>query len=288
MTTSTFKEKRFINADYIGDYVQIGEEKMHYVEQGCGEPLILIHSVGQSLYTWHAVMSVLSVHYRVFALDLFGHGYSSCPPMEYSIDDHAESIARFCEAVGIESAHICGYSLGSFYALRFALAYPERVGRVILLTPGGITPTMPLYIRLLDNPLTGWAAAMMINERTIQSLLSECFFDQTCIDPLKISQYYLPLVNTEIKRAVISSLRAFGEENVLSQLRALNQEVLVIWGTEDRWHEMSIAELFHVAFNQVEFALIRNCGHIPHEEKPDRVTEHMIDFIQNGLQQKTP
>lgn len=288
MATHVFKEKRFMNADHMGDYVQIGEEKMHYLEQGSGEPLILIHTIGQSLYTWNAVMDALSEHYRVFALDLFGHGYSSCPPMEYSIDDHAESIARFTEAVGIESAHICAFSMGSFYALKFALAYPERVGRMILLTPGGITPTMPLFVRMLDNPITGWAAAMMINERTIENLLSECFFDQTCINPLKISEYYLPLANNEVKRSVVASLRAFGEENVLSALRTIEQEVLVIWGTEDRWHEMGIAELFHVAFKQVEFALIRNCGHIPHEEKPDRVTEHMIDFIQNGLEQKTP
>ena len=53
--------------------------RIHYIEAGTGEPLILVHTVGQSLYTWRRVFNRLSEHYRVIAPDLLGHGYSDRP-----------------------------------------------------------------------------------------------------------------------------------------------------------------------------------------------------------------
>ena len=77
------------------------------MESGKGEPLILVHSAGQSLYTFRRLFYKLAMYYRVIAVDLVGHGYSDRPDFfDYTIGDHAESLARFMDSMGIESAHI--------------------------------------------------------------------------------------------------------------------------------------------------------------------------------------
>ena len=78
----------FINSEQVGETIPIrlpgfdqkGEETfVHYLESGVGEPLLLIHGIGQSLYTWRNVFGELSENYRVIAIDLPGHGYSGRP-----------------------------------------------------------------------------------------------------------------------------------------------------------------------------------------------------------------
>ena len=90
--------------------------RIHYMEAGMGEPLLLIHTVGQSLYTWRGVFNLLSARYRVIAIDLPGFGYSDRPEnFSFSVEDYAEVIARFMDAKGIESAHIAAFSLGAAF-----------------------------------------------------------------------------------------------------------------------------------------------------------------------------
>ena len=142
--------------------------RIHYMEAGMGEPLLLIHTVGQSLYTWRGVFNLLSARYRVIAIDLPGFGYSDRPEnFSFSVEDYAEVIARFMDAKGIESAHIAAFSLGGAYAVSFALRHPERMGRLALLSPGGITPEMPLTIRMIDSPLFGFIASMLYNMNAV-------------------------------------------------------------------------------------------------------------------------
>ena len=97
----SLRSQLFINSEKVGDFVEItlpasGEDeegeiaRIHYLEAGVGEPLLLIHSLGQSLYTWRNVFAELSDNYRVIAIDLPGHGYSSRPDtFHYTADDFA-------------------------------------------------------------------------------------------------------------------------------------------------------------------------------------------------------
>jgi len=161
--------KKFINSEHVGNYVEItlpglprakGEEptpetvKIHYCEAGVGEPLILIHTVGQSLYTWRKVFDALAQHYRVIAIDLLGHGYSSRPlEFAYTIEEQSEALRLFMNAIGIRSAHIVGFSMGALYALDFVANNPDRVGKVVLLSPGGLTLT-GAQINAAETPYT--------------------------------------------------------------------------------------------------------------------------------------
>jgi pimeloyl-ACP methyl ester carboxylesterase len=105
--------------------------KLHYVVEGEGEPVVLIHGLYASArINWQmpGIVSLLSKKYRVIALDLPGHGESDKPA-----DDEAyglelvEDVARLLDHLKIEKAHIVGYSMGGMIAVKFMAMYQERV-----------------------------------------------------------------------------------------------------------------------------------------------------------------
>ena len=254
--------------------------RIHYIEAGTGEPLILVHTVGQSFYTWRRVFNRLSEHYRVIAPDLLGHGYSDRPlTFGYTIEEHAEALRLFMDALGIESAHFAAFSMGSAYALKFAMQNPSRVGRLVLVSPGGVTPEMPLSIRMIDSPMLGFLASRLYGLRTVEKLLHDAVFDLTNLTPDVVQEYYRPTSDPEGRRAVRLSLQYFEDEEIIANLRTLTADTLILMGAEDKWHSAESCELYHAALRNAGFAVVRNAGHLMHEEKPDRFVAAMLEFI---------
>lgn len=299
--------KRFINSEHTGNYINIelpieGEPvrkrrdgggrarfvrptikaKMHFVEEGNGEPLILIHSIGQSLYTWRRMFPYLSQYYRVIAVDLLGHGYSDkLEPHEfgYSIADHAMSIELFMNAMGIRSSHFCAFSMGSAYLIQLALNSPQRMGRMVLLAPGGLVPEMPLAIRMIDNPLLGGVACMLYNDRTVEKILESCYFDLTNINDEVIDQYFRPASDNMGRRCIRYSLQGHENEALVMRLREVVVPTLILLGGEDKWRSLQEAEVYHTAIRGAGLSIIRNAGHLLHEEKAQRVGGALTEFI---------
>ncbi|MCE5235663.1 MAG: alpha/beta hydrolase [Clostridiaceae bacterium] len=312
--------KKFINSEHVGDYVEFnlpapelperharkkplkeqpeetpegetvqpekeeapeGESvRMHYVEAGTGEPLILVHTIGQSVYTWRAAFNRLSEYYRVIAVDLLGHGYSDRPEtFGYTIEEHAEAIKLFMDAKGIKSAHFMGFSMGCAYVSQLAITNPERMGRIILLAPGGISPEMPLAIRMIDSTVLGPIASMLYGVRTVEGILSQCFFDLTSLTSEVASEYYRTVSDAAARRAVRYSLHYFDDTALNARLREVEQDILILQGGEDKWRSLAQAEFFHAAYKNACFAVVRNAGHLLHEEKPDKLVAAALEFI---------
>ncbi len=254
--------------------------RVHYIEAGTGEPLILVHTVGQSFYTWRRVFNRLSEHYRVIAPDLLGHGYSDRPfTFGYTIEEQADALRRFMDALGIESAHFAAFSMGCAYALKFAMQNPARVGRLVLVTPGGVTQEMPLSIRMIDSPVLGFLASRLYGLRTVEKMLHEAVFDLTNITPDVVQEYYRPASDPEGRRAIRLSLQYFEDEEIIANLRTLAADTLILMGAEDKWHTAESCELYHAALRNAGFSVVRNAGHLMHEEKPDRFIAALLEFI---------
>lgn len=291
--------KKYINSEHTGEYVDIelprpalnaeeetedtaaGERlRLHYIDMGTGEPMILLHTVGQSIYTWRNIMKYLSAGYRVIALDLPGHGYSSRPAnFKCAIEDYAEVLNLFMDAVGLQSAHFMCFSMSSAYALCLARQHPEKIGNIILLSPGGITPEMPLMVRMLDNPIFGGVASRLYNLRTVEKILGECFFDLTNLTPDYSAECYKTVSDAESRTIIRNSVYRYDEESIFKELRMLECPVLILWGCEDKWHTSELPELYHAAIKNASYAIVRNAGHLLHEEKADRVAALVNEYI---------
>ncbi|MBO4563473.1 MAG: alpha/beta fold hydrolase [Clostridia bacterium] len=257
--------------------------KVHYIQQGKGEDLILIHSVGQSLYTFRELISRLSSKFRVTALDLVGFGYSEKPYyFNYTPDEMAEFIERFMEALDINWAHMFGFSMGAGYVINFAKRFPDKVGRIVLLSPGGITAEMPSSIRSIDNRIFGGIAARMLSYKSVKKMLGECFFDLTNHTDDLVDEYYKPIATPESKRVIRTCVSFYDDEEVIRNLRDINAETLILWGSEDKWHPTDMANLFQAVMPNVKYTLVRNAGHLAHEEKAERIAQLIKMFIPCG------
>ena len=119
---------------------------LHYREQGTGEPLILLHGNGEDGSYFERQMDAFASRFRVIALDTRGHGRSPRGEAPFTIRQFADDLLAFMDGQGIERAHLLGFSDGGNIALAFALAHPERVGKLVLnganLDGGGVKPSV--------------------------------------------------------------------------------------------------------------------------------------------------
>src|SRR3712207_3608974 len=116
--------------------------QVHYAEQGDpalragrGEPLVFLHGTGDSWFSFSRLLPLLPARYRAYAFSQRGHGDSERPAAGYALDDFAADVAAFLDAVGVERATLVGHSTGTIIARRVAEARPERVARLVLLSP---------------------------------------------------------------------------------------------------------------------------------------------------------
>ena len=126
--------------------------QLHYIEQGQGKPLIMLHGNGESCDYFEHQISYFSSDFHVIAIDTRGHGLSPRGEKPFTIKQFAEDLHDFMDEKGIEKAILLGFSDGGNIALTFALKYPERVERMIVdganLFPSGVKPLYQWPIEL--------------------------------------------------------------------------------------------------------------------------------------------
>ena len=118
--------------------------QLHYIEQGQGQPLILLHGNGESCNYFEHQIPFFSKNYRVIAIDTRGHGNSPRGEKPFTIKQFAEDLRSFMDEKGMEKVILLGFSDGGNIALTFALKYPDRVEKMIVdganLFPSGVKP----------------------------------------------------------------------------------------------------------------------------------------------------
>ncbi|MBQ6481910.1 MAG: alpha/beta hydrolase [Anaerolineaceae bacterium] len=286
----TLSGKLFVNSRQVGDYIEItmpkAEKKpeeqirIHYLEAGIGEPLLLIHGLGQSLYTWRNLFAELSESYRVIAIDLPGHGYSDRPEYFcYSMDEMAEAIKLFLDEKEIISAHMIGFSTGAMYMLRLLTMYPEYVANCIAISPGGISKQMPSLIRSMKSPLKAVFTRNLFSFGDVKKCLQECFYDQTAIDDRVVNQYYEPLSDGYTREALMYAVQNFDLHYVTEQLKETDHEILLLWGKEDKWHLPNNSVFYQSILQNGRYFLVRNAGHIVQEDTPEKLYQVILSYI---------
>lgn len=114
-------------------FVQAGDLKIHYMKEGRGEPLILLHGWPETSYEWHNQIRSLSEHFTVYAPDNRGFGATDKPRIRITRDLLARDVVQFMDALGLEDALLAGHDWGGIIAFKVAVDFPERVRRLCLI-----------------------------------------------------------------------------------------------------------------------------------------------------------
>jgi 3-oxoadipate enol-lactonase len=143
--------------------VQAGSVRLAYRTWGRpgAPPVVLLHSLGDESSDWNEVAAALADSYRLYAVDLRGHGNSDWPG-EYAAELLAGDVAGFLEALGLAQVMLVGHSLGGVVAYLLASRYPDRVTRLVLEDPAPPWPRPPRTPSRPEAPLSfDWAVTTM-------------------------------------------------------------------------------------------------------------------------------
>jgi len=113
-------------------YVELKRGQMHYRFAGSGEPVIMVHMSANCSGEFEGSGNILAQKYAVYAVDLFGFGFSDRPEKYLSIQEHMETIVEFMDKLGLSSAYLVGSLVGANICARLAAQYPQRVTGLLL------------------------------------------------------------------------------------------------------------------------------------------------------------
>ena len=291
-------QKPFENNEHIGAFadisfeitgdVEMGTEtisfdaRIHYVDEGEGTPLLLIHGIGQSLYTWRNNIAFFAKNgFRVVAPDLAGFGYSSHPNIYYTVEEQALILRTFMDKLGLGKVCIAAFSTGCLSAVCLAAEHPERVSRLALISPGGPNEHYPFAVRALTTWVGHRLFPLLVSESSMKNLQHGMYFDATKLTDAVAAGYAQPYRSADVRETLVMTLLHHDDAYPRSLLKSITQPVLVFSGLEDRMHPDEMVRVYAVNIPGANHIRMRNCGHFVHEEKCAKFNTEVLSFFQN-------
>ena len=222
----------------LTDSVPTPEGNMHYVKQGSGYPLVMLHPLGTSTWAWSSVIDSLSQHYTCYPFDMLGHGESDDPSRHFNIPDYANALDHACQILNIHRGHYLGNSVGAILATEMAASFPERLDKLVLVG----CPVWDAYTakQRLQDSAAGYDGEGLPKPRSLQDTKESTTFAQP-------QQEWVDAMNGTRAQAgvwVRNLMEALAHYDVMSRLpRIQASSTLVMYGEVDRLRDGE--ELLH-------------------------------------------
>ena len=269
--------------------VTVQGDRLAYLDEGQGPPVVLLHGFGGSMWQWEYQQADLSARHRVITLDLLGSGLSDKPAIDYGPDQLVDSFRGFLEALHIERASLVGNSMGAGLAIAFALTYPDRVDRLVLIS--GLPPeiesklTSPIMKRAVETRAPVWLVDFgnwLFGSNATETVLKEIVFDHSLLTPAVLERSNRNRRRPGLIRPLMS-LRDHlpeWESHFASRLHTIAHPVLIVWGEKDRLFPARVGEEMRSLIPHSILHLIPNAGHIPQWEQPRLVNQLLLKFLE--------
>jgi 4,5:9,10-diseco-3-hydroxy-5,9,17-trioxoandrosta-1(10),2-diene-4-oate hydrolase len=256
------------------------------------DTVVLLHGGGPGASSWSnfgKTMPVLAKRFRVLMMDLPGYGQSAARPVTgHFFTVAARALAGLLDSLGIQKVHLIGNSLGGGAALRFALDYPDRVGRLVLMGPGGLTLNV-----FAPDPTEGVRRLMEFgappgpSRDKMAAFLRTMVYDQRLITDELIDERFAVASQPEALAAMVAMGSSFfgehAEDGMLwREAHRVKHEVLLIWGREDRVNPLDGALIALKQLKRAQLHVFGGCGHWAQLEKFDEFNELSLRFLAGG------
>jgi haloalkane dehalogenase len=269
--------------------MELSAGRMHYVDEGSGEPLLFVHGTPTWSFEWRHLIRAFVPAHRSIAPDHIGFGLSDRPRNSaYTPEAHAENLAEFVEKLDPEPFTLIVHDYGGPIGLPICLRHPERVRRLILLNTW-----MWSFAGDRDMERKAWIAGGRIGRflyqwanLSLRVITPYAYADRSKLTP-QVHRQYLDrfpdrwsrgAVLWPLARALLGSSRYYAS---LWQERAKlrGRPALIVWGLKDpafRPHQLA---RWREVLPSARVVALDDVGHWPHEEAPDRVINEIRDFL---------
>lgn len=263
-------------------YIEVGGTSLRVRETGDANApaVILLHGFGSSLETWEPWARALSKRYRVVRFDLPGSGLSEPDRSgRYSDARSLELIRLLMDRLGIEKAALIGNSIGGRIAWRFAVAFPPRVSKLVLISPDGFASPGFEYGKPPQVPAVLNLMKYFLPRSLMRSNLAAAYGDPSRLEPAVVDRYYDLLLAPGSRAAMISRMQQIMLEDPIPLLRQIEIPTLLLWGRKDRLIPFSNSADYMRALPNATLVDFPDLGHVPHEEAPDEALKPLERFL---------
>jgi len=255
--------------------------KIAWDRRGNGAPLLLIHGLGYARWGWEPVLPELAEQFDVILFDNRGIGESDAPPGPYTVAEMAADAVQVLDEAGVARAHVVGTSLGGMIAQELALAYPERVDRLVLActTPGGQKA----------HPMPQVTVALMAEAATLEPAVALRRFVENALAPATVEAHpeiveqimAHRLATAQQPAAWAAQASAGATFDAYDRLGALAAPTLVQHGDEDVVVDPRNADLLVELLPDARLERVPG-GHLFFWEAPEQFVSSVSGFLEGA------
>lgn len=279
------EDRAALEAKYLAspaDLIEVAGMRLDVRDSGPKDApaVILLHGFGSSLLTWEAWVPGLATRQRVVRFDLPGSGLSDPDPTgDYTDERSMAVLIALMDRLGIGRATVFGNSMGGRIAWTFAAAHPERVDKLVLISPDGFASPGFEYGRTPKVGVTAQAMRFVLPKQLVKMSLAPAYADPKAMTDERLDRYYDLLRAPGARKSMIARMEQSIRFDPVGRLQTIRAPTLILWGEEDRVIPFTNAADYVKAIPGAELAALPGVGHLPQEEAPARSLEAVTRFL---------
>lgn len=266
-----------------GSFVDLEGGRTHYIEKGEGEPLILIHGYFYDSYLWNENIDALAQNFKVYALDLWGFGYSARGDFDFGYQLFADQVLQFMDSLGIQKASIAGQSMGGGTAILFTVQNRDRVNKLVLVDAAGLPNPVPPVGKIMCIPGVGefflWLPTNLIRTMFIESIF---IHKKNLLTPayFKGVTWFHKIKGTTSSLLTVLRNDFFGTlTDEINTLATLNVPTLIVWGREDQSVSLPHGQQMHQILTGSQFEILDDAGHVSNFDDSATFNQLAVTFL---------
>lgn len=263
-------------------FIKVNGHTLHYIKQGEGKPLVLVHGFAGSTYTWRELIPRLTDHYTVYALDLLGFGLSDKPPEgDYDMESQGKLVLGFIDALKLPSATLIGHSMGGVVVAYAALAAPSKVDALVIIEGGFYSGGAPAFLKYIFFPLDRIMARQFYTKGLRKKSLLVSYYNKSIVTDEVLEAYLRPTRTPHALDAMAQMMRSVGPQTYEGTAANISKPTLIVWGDMRRKLGVKLedAERLNREIQGSRLIHIKECGHYVQEEKPEELAKAIKDFL---------
>jgi pimeloyl-ACP methyl ester carboxylesterase len=273
-------EKKYWNSDTR--YLEVGGTALRVRITGRPDApaVLLLHGFGSSLETWEPWAQSLADGNRVVRFDLPGCGLSAADRSgNYSDARSLELVKALMDELSIDKVVMVGNSMGGRIAWRFAVAFPERVRKLVLISPDGFASPGIQYGKAPQVPAIVKLMKYFLPRALLRANLAAAYGDPSLLSDATVDRYYELMLAPGNREAMIERMQQSVLEDPLPMLQRIATPTLLLWGKKDRLIPYSNSADYLRALRNSRLTSFEDLGHVPHEEAPAESLRPLAQFL---------
>ncbi|MBD2432527.1 MULTISPECIES: alpha/beta fold hydrolase [Fischerella] len=282
-----------LEANWKHDYITTNGIRLHYVTQGEGPLMLMLHGFPEFWYSWRHQIPEFAKYFKVVAVDLRGYNDSDKPKEQsaYVMDEFIKDIQGVIQGLGYEKCILVGHDWGGAIAWCFTYAHPEMVERLIILNiahPAKFSEGLRTPVQLLKSSYVFLFQLPVLPEFLIQSLdyqLLENAFKGMAVNKNAFSQADIEAYkNAAAKRGALTAMLNYYRNIFQGQIFNKNWGVLevptlMIWGEKDTAQGKELTYGTEAYVRDLQIKYIPDCSHWVQQERPELVNQYMQEYL---------